>query len=85
MSGKLYIAAAGSGKTTKIIEDSLNTNKKTLILTYTITNEQQIIKRIKKKIGIIPSNITVSTWFSFLLKDGIRPYQGSRFKERIEG
>lgn len=85
MSGKLYIAAAGSGKTTKIIEDSLDTNKKTLILTYTITNEQQIINRIKKKVGIIPSNITVSTWFSFLLKDGIRPYQGSRFKERIEG
>lgn len=85
MSGKLYIAAAGSGKTTKIIEDSLNTDKKVLILTYTVTNEQQIINRIKKKVGIIPSNITVSTWFSFLLKDGIRPYQGSRFKERIEG
>ena len=39
MSGKLYIAAAGSGKTTKIIEDSLNTDKKVLILTYTVTNE----------------------------------------------
>lgn len=85
MSGTLYIAAAGSGKTTKIIDESLNTNKKILILTYTLINEQQIINRIKKKIGIIPSNITVSTWFSFLLKEGIRPYQGSRFKERIEG
>ncbi len=85
MSGKLYIAAAGSGKTRKIIEDSLNTHKKVLILTYTITNEQQIISRIKNKVGVIPNNITVSTWFSFLLKDGIRPYQGSRFKERIEG
>lgn len=85
MSGKLYIAAAGSGKTRKIIEDSLNTHKKILILTYTITNEQQIISRIKNKVGVIPNNITVSTWFSFLLKDGIRPYQGSRFEERIEG
>lgn len=85
MSGILYIAAAGSGKTTKIIDESLNTNKKTLILTYTVMNERQIINRIKKKMGIIPPNITVSTWFSFLLKEGIRPYQGSKFKERIEG
>lgn len=85
MSGKLYIAAAGSGKTRKIIEDSINAHKKILILTYTITNEQQIISRIKNKVSVIPNNITVSTWFSFLLKDGIRPYQGSRFKERIEG
>lgn len=85
MSGKLYIAAAGSGKTRKIIQDSLNTNKRVLILTYTIANEKEIINRIKEKSGIIPKNITVSTWFSFLLKDGIRPYQGSRFKDRIEG
>ena len=40
MSGTLYIAAAGSGKTTKIIDESLNTNKKILILTYTLINEQ---------------------------------------------
>lgn len=85
MSGKLYIAAAGSGKTSKIINDSISSNKNVLILTYTITNEQQIINRIKKQIGIIPTNITICTWFSFLLKDGIRPYQGSRFKERING
>ena len=85
MSGKLYIAAAGSGKTKKIIEESLDTDKKVLIVTYTITNEKHIIDRIKNEVGIIPNNITISTWFSFLLKDGIRPYQGIKFKERIEG
>ncbi|WP_024822615.1 UvrD-helicase domain-containing protein [Aminobacterium mobile] len=85
MSGKLYIAAAGSGKTRKIINDSISTDKNVLILTYTITNEQQIISRIKEQMGIVPTNITICTWFSFLLKDGIRPYQGSRFKDRIDG
>ena len=85
MSGKLFIAAAGAGKTRKIIHDSIATDKKVLILTYTITNEQQIINRFKDKLGIVPGNITISTWFSFLLNEGIRPYQGSRFKERIEG
>ncbi|WP_335998177.1 UvrD-helicase domain-containing protein [Fusobacterium polymorphum] len=85
MSGKLYIAAAGSGKTRKIINDSILTDKRVLILTYTIVNEQQIIGRIKNEEGIVPTNITISTWFSFLLKEGIRPYQGSRFTERIDG
>ena len=85
MSGKLYIAAAGAGKTRKIVDESINSNKKVLILTYTIANERQIIDRIKKRKGIIPSNIVVSTWFSFLLKEGIRPYQGYKFKERIQG
>lgn len=85
MSGELYIAAAGSGKTHKIVTDSLSTNKKVLILTYTLANERQIAGRIKREEGVIPEHITISTWFSFLLKEGIRPYQGSRFNKRIEG
>ncbi len=85
MSGKLFIAAAGAGKTRKIIHDSISADKKVLILTYTITNEQQIINRFKDKIGVIPSNVKISTWFSFLINEGVRPYQGSRFNERIEG
>lgn len=85
MSGKLYIAAAGAGKTSKIVNDALSNQKETLILTYTIANEQQIIKRIQKINGIVPENITVSTWFSFLLRNGVRPFQGSLFNERIEG
>ena len=85
MSGKLFIAGAGSGKTRKIIHDSIDTDKRILILTYTIANEQQIINRFRDRLGIIPSNIKISTWFSFLINEGIRPYQGSRFKERIEG
>ena len=32
MSGKLYIAAAGAGKTRKIVDESINSNKKVLIL-----------------------------------------------------
>ena len=44
MSGKLYIAAAGAGKTRKIVQESINSDKKILILTYTIANEKQIIE-----------------------------------------
>lgn len=81
MSGKLFIAAAEAGKTRKIIHYSIGTDKTILILTYTITNKQQIINRFKDKIGIVPSNVKISTWFSLFINEGVRPYQGSRFRE----
>lgn len=72
----VIIASAGSRKTTSIIEDTLdNTDKRILITTYTNENLDQITSYIVDKKGCIPSNITVLSWFSFLLRDGVRPYQ----------
>ena len=81
---KLIIAAAGSGKTTYLIDEAIkNRDKKVLITTYTQANEAEIKKKIIEKINYIPENITVQTWFSFLLKHGVRPYQGIIFDKRI--
>ncbi len=76
---KLVIAAAGSGKTTYLINKALevNTSEKVLITTYTEVNEAEIRKKILKQKKYIPSNITIQTWFSFLLQHGVRPYQGA--------
>lgn len=83
---KLIIAAAGSGKTTYLIDEAIrNCEKKVLITTYTQANEAEIKKKIIEKINYIPDNITVQTWFSFLLKHGVRPYQGVVFDKRING
>lgn len=83
---KLIIAAAGSGKTTFLIEEAIkNREKKVLITTYTQANEAEIKKKIIEKINYIPENITIQTWFSFLLKHGVRPYQGIIFDKRING
>lgn len=83
---KLIIAAAGSGKTTYLIDEAIkNREKKVLITTYTQANEAEIRKKIIEKINYIPENITVQTWFSFLLKHGVRPYQGIIFDKRING
>lgn len=72
----LMIAAAGSGKTTFLAEKALAVALETvLITTYTESNEQEIREKIVKKMGYIPSNITIQTWFSFLLQHGVRPYQ----------
>lgn len=68
----VYNAVAGSGKTSYII-DELDEKKRTLILTYTIINEQQIRSRIIKKFGYIPENIIVKKIFSFLYSFCLRP------------
>jgi len=76
---KLNISAAGSGKTTFLVNKalSLDKTKQILITTYTIDNEDEIRKKILEKRKSIPSNITIQGWFSFLLQHGVRPYQGS--------
>lgn len=76
---KLVLAAAGSGKTTFLINKALEIkDKNVLITTYTEANEEEIKKKIVKKTkGFIPKNIFIQTWFTFLLKHGVRPYQGA--------
>jgi DNA helicase II / ATP-dependent DNA helicase PcrA len=73
---RLLIAAVGSGKTTFLANEALKIeDKKVLITTYTEANESEIRAKIIKEKGCIPRNITIQTWFSFLLKHGVRPYQ----------
>lgn len=75
---ELIISAAGSGKTTFIINDALQKqDDPILISTYTEANKNEIINKIIKKKGYIPANITIQSWFSFLLQHGVRPYQNA--------
>lgn len=86
MNDKLIIAAAGSGKTTHIVNEALKiTDGAVLVTTYTEANEAEIRKIIIEKNKYIPKNITVQTWFSFLLQHGARPFQGNSFDKDIKG
>jgi len=86
INNKLTIAAAGSGKTTYLVEEALKQKEgKILITTYTQANEAEIRKKIIEKNKYIPQNIVVQTWFSFLLKHGVRPFQGVLFEKKING
>lgn len=80
---KLIISAAGSGKTTYLVDMALDLPKEeqVLITTYTEANEAEIRSKILKKKKCIPSNITIQTWFSFLIQHGVRPFQGSMNNE----
>ena len=81
---KLLIAAAGSGKTTYLVKQAIESNgKRILITTYTKSNAEEIRQKIKeenRKITgqeIVPSNITVEEWFTFLLRHGVRPFKAT--------
>lgn len=82
---KLIIAAAGSGKTTFLVNEALKKNGKVLITTYTRANEEEIRRKFIKINKCIPGNVTIQTWFSFLLQHGAKPYQGCKFNEDING
>lgn len=86
MSNKLIIAAAGSGKTTHLVNEALKiTDKKVLITTFTEANEVEIRKKFFEIKGCIPSNITIQTWFSFLIQHGVKPYQSVIYSGKIKG
>lgn len=70
------LACAGSGKTRYIVDEALNLkNQKILITTYTLENLDQIRSFFIERAGYIPSNISIQSWFSFLLRECVRPYQ----------
>lgn len=81
---KLYLAAAGSGKTTFIlkqvfhtIEQGIMKDKYLIIVTYTTRNQENIKECVIKKYGYIPKSIVVVGWYKFLLDYFIRPFKGS--------
>jgi len=62
---KLIIAAAGSGKTTHLVNEALKIkDKKVLITTYTQANEAEIKKKIIE-IDVFPKTLPFKLGFRF--------------------
>ncbi len=89
MANDLIIASAGSGKTTVLVEKAIeeaNAGETVLITTFTEACEAEIKnKLIEESNGYIPDNITIQTWFSFLIKHGAKPYQDYVIDTEITG
>lgn len=84
----LCIAGAGTGKTNKIITESIEEIErggKVLVVTYTTSNQQELRQRFLTKFGRSCDHFIVKGLFSFYLEDMVRPYQQALFPQRIEG
>ena len=80
MDKKVIFAVAGSGKTTHIV-NSLTDNKRSLIVTYTTANYENLRKKITAKFnGVWPANITLMTYFSFLFSFCYKPFLSDKHK-----
>lgn len=80
------MCAAGGGKTTRIVAQAVGeTESRALLVTYTRNNEKEIARKLYGHAPVIPPNIEVMTWFSFLLRELARPYRRSMHDRRIEG
>ncbi len=81
MDRRLILAVAGSGKTTFLI-NNLDLEKRFLIVTYTDNNLAQIRKCIINKFGYVPHNITLSSYFQFLIRVCYRPFLKDKFNAK---
>jgi DNA helicase II / ATP-dependent DNA helicase PcrA len=72
-SKKVLNAVAGSGKTSYIINQLSNDNKRILVITYTKANQENLREKVIEKFGNIPNNIFIFGYFEFLLRFIIKP------------
>lgn len=74
--GRAVIAAAGSGKTRRLIDEAFaDPSKRVLITTYTTENRREIESRVWDAGSRAPHQVTVMSWYEFLLREGVKPYQ----------
>ena len=83
---RVIIACAGSGKTTRLVNEALaDRDRRIAMVTYTNNNTREIGRRFGERNSGIPKHVDVMTWFEFLLRECARPYQRSKYAEkRIE-
>lgn len=83
---RIVIAAAGSGKTTYLVEEAVKIRgERVLITTYTESNEAEIRQKFFELVGHVPANVVIMTWFSFLITHGVKPFQGGLFDFPVAG
>ena len=83
---EVIIAAAGGGKTTRIVNRVLTSpTERAALITYTQVNTEEISRKIYAQNAAIPPHVEVWSWYSFLLREMARPYQASLHERRIEG
>ena len=82
MDKRIIFAAAGSGKTTYIV-NNLSVDKRSFIVTYTNGNFDNLRKKILSKFDDTwPDNVTLMTYFSFLYSFCYKPFLSDKYKTK---
>lgn len=74
----IRISAAGAGKTYQICQEAISEadEKRTLLVTYTNKGVQSIKHELAKmNDGVLPAKVDVLSWYQFVLREMIKPYQ----------
>jgi DNA helicase-2/ATP-dependent DNA helicase PcrA len=77
MDKSVVFAVAGSGKTTRIVQQ-LDEKRRYLLVTYTEANRDNLRRKIIDRFGYFPTNITLHTYFKFLHGFCYRPFLRSK-------
>ena len=84
LDNRIVVAAAGSGKTTMIVDEACDAvTCRSALVTYTRNSASEIRDKAYKKLGYIPKHVSISTWYAFLLRHFLRPYQNCLYAKRI--
>jgi hypothetical protein len=81
MGKTVVFAVAGSGKTTRIVEE-LGANRRCLVFTYTEENARTLRRKIALRYGGISPTKVVMTYFTFLHTFCFRPIMGFKMRNR---
>ncbi len=86
MASEIVIAAAGGGKTTRIVERASNSlADHVALVTYTINNVLEIKHKFYELKPALPAHVEIWSWYRFLLHELARPYQRALLDHRIDG
>ena len=81
---KIIVASAGSGKTTSIVSEAGNKeHENCALITFTNNNSAELRGKALELFGHVPTGMTVSTWYRFLLRHFVRPYQAHLYGPRV--
>ena len=81
---RIILASAGSGKTTTIVSEAVREpGVRSALVTYTNNSEAQLRIKANKICGCVPPHLQTVTWFGFLLRHLVRPYQRAAYAGRV--
>jgi len=81
---RIILASAGSGKTTAVVQEACSGHPvRSALITYTLNGRDELSDKAYEYYGAIPPNVSIGTWYSFVLTHFVRPYQNYLYGPRV--